>query len=79
MSFSWNKTPNRGNKGGKINNQTTKARLGTLENIHMYRMEVSFTCRNEMEMREMQKTAVNITLVELGKLTFSWTIPPQTR
>jgi hypothetical protein len=25
MSFSWNKTPNRGNKGGKLNNQTRKA------------------------------------------------------
>ena len=27
----------------------------------------------------MKKTAVNITLVELGKLPFFWTTPPQTR
>jgi hypothetical protein len=56
-----------------------KARLGTLKNTNMYRMKVSFTCRKEMEVREMKKTAVNITLVELGKLTFFWTTPPQTR
>jgi hypothetical protein len=33
-------------------------------------MKVLFTCRKEMEVREMKKTAVNITLVELGNLTF---------
>ena len=48
--------------------QTTKARLGILIRTHIYQGKVSFTNRKEMEVREMQKTAVNITLVELGKL-----------
>jgi hypothetical protein len=45
----------------------TKLALEHSTNTHMHRMKVSITCRKEMEVREMQKTAVNITLVELGK------------